>query len=273
MNTPSLAEHRVELAVAVQTLEDPSWVGRLSNAVGKPVFVRAIMPKAVGKSVEKVTEAALRTALKAAFTTLPRKPLDRGPLVHKIVATKSGALGGSLGLLTLAVELPMSTLPILRAIGEIAQHEGEDLTRPEAALACIEVFALGGGSEDADSPADSGYFTVRSALSQSISEASTFVTEHGFVSQGAPVLVRLITDVSSYFGVVVSQKIGAQALPIIGVVGGAAVNAAFMDHYQDLAKAHFTVRRLEREFGHAPVRSLYEEVRRRGRMNEELKSR
>ena len=186
MNTPSLAEHRVELAVAVQTLEDPSWVGRLSNAVGKPVeFVRAIMPKAVGKSVEKATEAALRTALKAAFTTLPRKPLDRGPLLHKILATTSGALGGSLGLLTLAVELPISTLLILRAIGEIAQHEGEDLTRPEAALACIEVFALGGGSEDADSPADSGYFTVRSALSQSISEASTFVTEHGFVSQGA----------------------------------------------------------------------------------------
>ena len=146
MNTPSLAEHRVELAAAVQALEDPSWVGRLSNAVGKPVeFVRAIMPKAVGKSVEKATEAALRTALKAAFTTLPRKPLKRGPLLHKILATTSGALGGSLGLLTLAVELPISTLLILRAIGEIAQHEGEDLTRPEAALACIEVFALGGG--------------------------------------------------------------------------------------------------------------------------------
>lgn len=245
MDAPALTHHRAELAAAVKTLEDPSWVGRLSNAVGKPVeFLRAVMPKAVGKSVENATAAALQRALKAAFTTLPRKPLNRGPLLHKILVTTSGALGGSLGLLTFVAELPISTLLILRAIGEIAQHEGEDVTQPEAALACIEVFALGGGREDADSPGDSGYFTVRAALSQSISEASTFVAEQGFVAQGAPVLVRLVTDVSSYFGVVVSQKIGAQAFPVIGAFGGAAVNAAFMDHYQDLAKAHFTVRRL-----------------------------
>lgn len=259
----SLIDHRPELAAAVETLEDPSWVGRLSKAVGKPVeFVRALVPNAVEKAVDRATAAAVRAALKAAFTTLPGRPLRRGPLLHKILATTSGALGGSLGLITLAAELPIATLLILRAIGEIAQQEGEDLTRPEAALACIEVFALGGGRDDADSPADSGYFTVRSALSQSISEAASFVAEQGFVSQGAPVLVRLVADVSSYFGVVVSQKIGAQAFPLVGAVGGAAVNAAFMDHYQDLARAHFTVRRLERAFGSAPVRALYEEIRR-----------
>ena len=80
------------------------------------------------------------------------------------------------------------------------------------------------------------------------------------MSQGRPFSFRLVSDVSSYFGVVVSQKIGAQALPVIGAFGGAAVNAAFMDHYQDLAKAHFTVRQLEREFGQVPVRALYEEI-------------
>jgi hypothetical protein len=92
---PALAGHRAELAAAVQILEDPSWVGRLSNAVGKPLeLLRAVMPKTVGKSVEKATAAALQTALKAAFTTLPTKPLNRGPLLHKILATTSG--GGRL---------------------------------------------------------------------------------------------------------------------------------------------------------------------------------
>jgi hypothetical protein len=59
----------------------------------------------------------------------------------------------------------------------------------------------------------------------------------------------------------VSQKVAAGALPIIGAVGGAAVNAAFMDHFQAVAQAHFTVRRLERAYGRDAVHVAYEEIR------------
>jgi hypothetical protein len=52
--------------------------------------------------------------------------------------------------------------------------------------------------------------------------------------------------------------LAAQALPVIGALGGAAVNYAFIEHFQDIARGHFTVRRLERIYGKEKVRSEYD---------------
>ena len=41
-------------------------------------------------------------------------------------------------------------------------------------------------------------------------------------------------------------------------LGGAAVNYAFIDHFQEVARAHFVVRRLERRYGRDAVRAAYE---------------
>jgi hypothetical protein len=79
-----------------------------------------------------------------------------------VLATASGAAGGTLGLAALPVELPVSTVIMLRSIADIARSEGEDLSDPEAALSCIEVFALGGRAGSADA-SESGYFAVRNA--------------------------------------------------------------------------------------------------------------
>src|SRR5262249_47093152 len=76
----------------------------------------------------------------------------------------------------------------------------------------------------------------------------------------APVLVRFIAQIASRFGVVVTQKLAAQAVPVIGALGGAAVNYAFIDHFQEVARAHFVVRRLERRYGKDAVRAVYERV-------------
>jgi hypothetical protein len=46
-------------------------------------------------------------------------------------------------------------------------------------------------------------------------------------------------------------------VPLIGAAGGAAVNLAFMNHYQRTAWGHFTVRRLERIHGEAAVRAAW----------------
>ena len=77
----------------------------------------------------------------------------------------------------------------------------------------------------------------------------------------APVLVRLVAQVAARFGVVVSQKLAAQAVPVLGAVGGAVVNAAFIEHFQTIARGHFTVRRLERLRGADVVRFDYERLR------------
>ena len=74
-------------------------------------------------------------------------------------------------------------------------------------------------------------------------------------------LVRRVAEIASRLGLVVTQKVAAQALPVVGALGGAVVNTAFMDHYQDVAHAHFTVRRLERTYGKLAVRSAYEQIR------------
>jgi hypothetical protein len=48
---------------------------------------------------------------------------------------------------------------------------------------------------------------------------------------------------------------------VIGAFGGAVVNYAFIDHFQDVARGHFTVRRLERAYGEAVVRVEYDRIR------------
>ncbi|MGM9458182.1 EcsC family protein, partial [Lacticaseibacillus rhamnosus] len=88
------------------------------------------------------------------------------------LAAVSGALGGAFGLATIAVELPVSTTLMLRSIAEIAREEGEDIETPEGALACIQVFALGGGklasAEAGATLTESGYFAVRAALAKTM---------------------------------------------------------------------------------------------------------
>jgi hypothetical protein len=82
----------------------------------------------------------------------------------------------------------------------------------------------------------------------------------GVVAEGGPVLVRLVAQIAARFGVVVTQKLAAQAVPVIGAFGGAVVNYAFIDHLQEIARAHFTVRRLERRYGKEAVRMAYEKL-------------
>jgi hypothetical protein len=38
-------------------------------------------------------------------------------------------------------------------------------------------------------------------------------------------------------------------VPVVGAVGGGAINLVFINHFQQVAHGHFTVRRLEREYG------------------------
>ena len=106
---------------------------------------------------------------------------------------------------------------------------------------------------------------MRGMLAKTVTEAARFIAERGVVKEGGPVLLRFITQVASRFGLVVTQKVAAQALPVIGALGGAAVNYAFMEHFQDVARGHFTVRRLERTYGKELVRSEYERINRDSR--------
>ena len=101
---------------------------------------------------------------------------------------------------------------------------------------------------------------MRSVLANSVTQATRFIAERGFLEEGAPILVRFLAQVASRFGVVVTQKVAAQAVPVVGALGGGAVNYAFIEHFQDVARGHLTVRRLERAHGRELVRTEYERL-------------
>jgi hypothetical protein len=249
------------IATAVALLENASLAARLTNIVGKPIeLIGMALPEGASKIIATATTKGLNAALRVALSTMENRPEAASRLLHKALATASGAIGGSLGLVTAPLELPISTIIMLRSIADIARSEGENLADPDAALSCVQVFALGARSGPAEA-AESGYFVVRGMLAKSITEAARFITERGIVEEGAPILVRFIAQVAARFGVVVTQKLAAQTLPVVGALGGAAVNYAFIDHFQDVARGHFAIRRLERAYGKETVRAHYERIR------------
>ena len=148
---------------------------------------------------------------------------------------------------------------MLRSIADVARSEGEDLNTAEARLQCLQVLALGGHSKS-DDTSESVYFAVRATLAKSVSDAATHLAENGLSKHGAPAIVRLISQVASRFSIVVSEKAAAQAAPVVGALGGAAINTLFMNHFQDMGRGHFIIRRLERQYGAENIRRLYGEI-------------
>ena len=247
------------LQQAKHALENPGLAARITNVIGRPIEQgMKLLPETWSQQVNAITNRALETALEAALVTLGKESRARSSNIwHKIAVTATGAGGGAFGLAALAVELPVSTTIILRSIADIARSETEDLSLPLTKLACLEVFALGGRTSK-DDAAESGYFIVRAALAKAVSEAAQFMAERGIAREGAPVIARLIALVANRFGVVVSEKVAAEAIPVVGALGGALINLAFIDYFQKIARGHFVVRRLERVYGAAVVRSAYE---------------
>jgi EcsC protein family len=252
---------REALAAAVRQLESQSLAARLAVLASKLVgLVQRALPATASAAVAKLTKHALERALDVALSSLRNRRIRGGRKVHSGLACTSGAIGGAFGLAALAVELPISTTIMLRAIAAIAEQEGEDLSDPRTGLACLEVFALGGPATD-ETGVEADYFAVRAMLARGLVEIADFAIDKGALREGGTVLVRFLTQIAARFGIVVSQKVAAQAVAVFGALGGAAVNLAFIEHFQDLARGHFTVRRLERIYGVDMVHSEYNRLK------------
>jgi hypothetical protein len=124
----------------------------------------------------------------------------------------------------------------------------------------MQVFAMGSGQSTKDDGADTSYYGIRFALSKTVSETLQYLASHSASKASAPALVRFISAIATRFGVVVTQKAMAQALPVVGAVGGGLVNTIFISHFQDMARGHFAIRRLERKYGIDAVRDRYRQL-------------
>ena len=213
-------------------------VGGLSGFAGQALGrgIRAIVaaPK-TNAAVQSAAEFALRRAFDLAVLRLHQPgQKDRTRRLARPLVILSGAVGGFVGLPGFLPDASVTSLAIMREIARIAQEAGEDLADEDTRAACLQVFALTPGPGDQRS--DLNYFSAR------------------LMMQGRPLAV-LFTEVASRYGLSLSQKFALQAVPIIGAIGGASLNSAFLNHYRNLAKAHFTIRRLERTFGPAAVQA------------------
>jgi EcsC protein family len=272
-------EDRAALQRAVGELERTSLAIRLSAILGEQARnLTSFIPAPLADIANRAAGAAIRASLNLALKSLAGKPLQDRRRLHKSLAVFAGAAGGAFGVSSLPLELPFSTTIILRSVADIARAEGHDLEDPRAVLACLEVFALGGraASEarfkfpDIDARdarlkdgafLETGYFALRAILAKSVSEATSYLAGRGTASISAPALVRFVAQIGTHFGVAVSQKFVAQTVPLIGAAGGAAINYAFADHFQAIARGHFTVMRLERRYGERIIRAEYDQMR------------
>ena len=247
-------EDRAALTSAVRRLECAGFLIKPASAIGAPIqgLLKSV-PEKARHLIHNATRRAIERCLDSAIKSL-RFQSGSGSLdaVHKVACAASGALGGFFGMSALVVELPFSTAIMLRSIAEIARQEGEHLDDIEARLACVSVLALGSHHKD-DDEAEVGYFAVRAALARALPAVADRALP--------PALARFVALVAERFGIVVSEKAVAEAVPIVGAVGGGTINLIFIDHFQIVAHGHFTVRRLERKYGTEFIRLEYERMR------------
>jgi hypothetical protein len=247
-----------EMLKAKGLLENPALTAKIANLIGMPLEKGfKLLPVGWREKVAETTRAALLKGLDLAVSTLgddrQQKSKDR---LHRFMVAASGAGGGAFGLPALPIELPISTGLILRSIADIARSEGHDLTRLDIRLSCLEVLALG-GITGRDNAAENGYWAVRTFMARTITEAASYIAERGFAEEGAPPLARLVIAVASRFSAVVSEEAAAKAIPAVGAFMGAAINVLFMDHFQNMARGHFIIKRLENTYGSNVVRMKY----------------
>jgi hypothetical protein len=217
-------------SVAELMAEEKGIVLRMSGSVmGFANKVTSLLPKVVTDKIENLSNKAVKLAYDAGISTMEAKS-EREPwnIGNRLFTTTTGIVSGFVGLPGVLVDIPVTTSLMLRSIAEIARQNGEDITTPEGKLNCIEVFAFGG----------------EGAPNETV-ESSYWATRFSFTSVTIDATIR---QIASRFSISLSQKIMAQSAPILGAVAGGVLNYSFMEFYQNMAKIHFGIRAIERNY-------------------------
>jgi hypothetical protein len=118
---------------------------------------------------------------------------------------------------------------ILHAIRQAARAEGFDPDAPEIRAECIRVFGAGSPLAE-DDGINTSFVSARLTLT-------------------GPAVQKVIASVAPKLAAALGQKLAAQAIPVIGAVTGAALNAAFLNYYTEVARVRFSLLRLSQIHG------------------------
>lgn len=268
-------EDIAQIKHAKARMEQLSWLLQGINKIGGTLETGlAQLPKKQQRWLQTAVENTLRVVVKSNLATMQKGVAFKKPSnkTYKALVTTTGATSGffgaatGIGTVVFASELTITTKFMMRSIIDIARSEGEDITSIDTQLACLQVFTLGGKAKD-DDALETSYYTTKIALSSAVKGASNYIAQHGAArglqsllkSSSNPVM-RLIAVVASRYSIQVSEKFIAQAIPVVGAVGGGSLNFLFLNHFQSIAKAHFTIRKLERKYSEDLVRDVYEQT-------------
>lgn len=244
-------------------LENPSLLIRLANQVGKPLDKGLkMLPAAAQDKIQSAVKASLTKGLSVVTKTVPVTSVSsiteasaasklQGKF-HSAATFATGAVGGFFGMASLPIELPLSTAIMLRSIVSTANEFGLDIQDPEIQLECLYVLSLGSAESTSDDALDSAYWTSRLAFMDLIRQASREIGK-----SSAPFLVKFLAAIAARFELVVSEKVLAEAVPVLGALGGGVINASFSNHFNDCARYHFGLRALEKKYDEATVQQHY----------------
>jgi hypothetical protein len=140
--------------------------------------------------------------------------------------------------------------------GSCIRHLPRLLERWAAPLA-----SLGHTGLAAPDGAEGGYFALRVLLARGLALAADTLVHKGAAHSSSPLMHCALAPIVTRFTTVVSHKLALQGVAVIGAVGGAAVNLAFIEQYYSLARGHFMVRRLERVYDAEVVRAEYDQLK------------
>lgn len=256
---------------AAKFLQDPGLTAKALGWAGKPMeSLHHTLPDRAKKVIASATQKAVTKAMVAAIATLSSKAHEgpsiqasaRSSFLHRGLATLSGAASGMFGLLALPIELPISTILILRGITDQARIFGHDPNEAETRLECLMILSLGPNPQEA-TPENSAYFMARASFSGIVRNAARFTasmtaTEIAMAIEkgSAPILVKLMSMIAKPFEARVTQKFLAGSVPVTGAIGGGLLNYAFTDYFVKAAKYHFGVRALEKKYGTELVQTM-----------------
>ena len=207
-------------------------VNRLGGSVESQL---ALLPDRVRQKIERVTALALRAAHGVAG--VGAKAPDIGPRGAMLAAMATGAVGGAGGLATSIAELPVTITVILHAIRREAQAAGYDPDDLAIRAACLQVFAAGSPLAG-DDGVNSAFLSARLTLT-------------------GPAIQRVIATVAPRLAAALGQKLLAQAIPVLGSVAGAALNAGYLSYYREVARIRFALMRLSEVHGAEPVLAAF----------------
>lgn len=267
---------------AVRFFEQPSVMMKSLSWLGSRIeSTQKMLPEAVQTKIAQASKTAIEKALEAALKSLKKEDDVKKTLSSALLSAKesrvrhmasvafTGAVGGAFGFASTLVELPVTTVILLRGIADVAQKMGFDVNDPEVALECLYVFSFGTKSKN-DDALNASYYSAKLAFTHTMKQASSSLLKAsvgellaGLKGGAAPALTKVVAHVAERFEINVTEKIVAQGAPVIGAIGGSVINSLFADYYYNCAKFHFGLMKLEKSHSVETVKSFFEQERTR----------